>query len=78
MQVSILVRVVTKNMLNGYVQRLSSRVHRVFSMRATIQLEGLMHFFLRTSIKASHRRLSTERRDTVKQLLMHHLNRRFQ
>lgn len=78
MQVSVHIRFVTKDMLGSYVQRLSSRVRRVFSIRNTFQLEGLMHFFLRTSVRANHRHMSAKHRDTVEQLLMHNLHRRFQ
>lgn len=78
MQVSIHIRFVTKNMLGGYVQRLSSRVRHVFSIPNTFQLEGLTHFFLRTSVRANHRRVSSKHRNIVEQLLMHNLHKRFQ
>lgn len=78
MQVSTHIRFVTKNMLGGYVQRLSSRVRHALNIRDTFKLEGLTHFFLRTSVRANHRRVSSKHRDTIKQLLMHNLHRRFQ
>ena len=74
--VSVTIRDCTRDMLKTLVFKLSIRIQRTFNITFTLQLEALVHFFLRRSIKDSHKNMISRHRQIVDNLLMDHLNRK--
>ena len=74
--VSVTIRDCTREMLKTLVFKLSMRAQRTFNIKFTLQVEALIHFFLRKSIKDSRKNMILRHQQIVDNLLMDHLNRK--